>query len=110
MRSRLVPSDFRKTCYKRIQDWSTERAEGCVNLKEFATKPTYTLQLQTEALSFTAYLSWTNALLYSKSIYSILFAIRLKIFIVCQQDKNIPIGQKRKRERPALAKKALLKQ
>jgi hypothetical protein len=49
MRSRLALRDFLKTCFKRIQDWSTERAEGCVNLKEFAKKPTYTLQLQTEA-------------------------------------------------------------
>jgi hypothetical protein len=29
-----------------------ERAAGCVNLKQFATKPTYTLQLQTEAYRY----------------------------------------------------------
>ncbi len=37
-------------------------------------------------------------------------AMRLKFFNVCQAAKNIPIGQKRKRGRPALAKRALLTQ
>ncbi len=37
-------------------------------------------------------------------------AIRLKLFQVCPEAKDIPIGQKRKRGSPAKAKKAFLTQ
>jgi len=49
LRNRLAIRDFLETAFKRIQDWSMERAPECVNCKLFLTDPICSLKLQTQA-------------------------------------------------------------
>jgi len=47
--NRLAIREFLNVAFKRLKDWSTERAPECVNFKHFFSEPPCSLQLQTQA-------------------------------------------------------------
>ncbi|CAF3896417.1 unnamed protein product [Rotaria sordida] len=97
-RERHVLSRFLAISSNIIYNWSTERDPLSVNAKLFAIEPTISLELWTSSYQ------WAQ----SRKEHIVGIAIRLKCCKPPPAAKTVPIGQKRKRGRPAKAKAALL--
>ncbi|CAF1186126.1 unnamed protein product [Rotaria sordida] len=97
-RERHVLSRFLAISSNIIYNWSTERDSLSVNAKLFAIEPTISLELWTSSYQ------WAQ----SRKEHIVGIAIRLKCCKPPPAAKTVPIGQKRKRGRPAKAKAALL--